>query len=61
MGSDSLTDEQRAALVTQLRRQLLYLNRLTEKMLKKNWPLNDPVRLRRQASELMDTGTDNAR
>jgi hypothetical protein len=44
MGSESLTDQQRAALVAQLRRQLMYLNRLTEKMLKKNWPLDDPVR-----------------
>jgi len=30
--------------VAQLRRQLLYLNGLTEKMLKRNWPLEDPVR-----------------
>ena len=44
MGSESLTQEQRAVLVAQLRRQLMYLNRLTEKMLKKNWPLEDPVR-----------------
>jgi hypothetical protein len=44
MGSESLTDQQRAAVVVQLRRQLIYLNKLTEKMLKKNWPLEDPVR-----------------
>jgi hypothetical protein len=44
MGSESLTDQQRDALVIQLRRHLTYLNKLTEKMLKKNWPLEDPVR-----------------
>jgi hypothetical protein len=42
MGSDSLTDQQRAALVAQLRRQLDYLNKLTTRMLKKQWPLEDP-------------------
>jgi len=44
MGSESLTDAQRDALVAQLRRHLTYLNKLTEKMLKKNCPLEDPVR-----------------
>jgi hypothetical protein len=44
VGSESLTDAQRDALVAQLRRHLTYLNKLTEKMLKKNWPLEDPVR-----------------
>ena len=44
MGSESLTDQQRDALVVQLRRHLTYLNKLTEKMLKNNWPLEDPVR-----------------
>jgi hypothetical protein len=44
MGSESLTDAQREALTRQLGRMLTYLNKLTEKMLKKNWPLEDPVR-----------------
>ena len=46
MGSESLTDEQRAVLVAQLRRHLQYLNKLTEKMLRKQWPGDDPVRER---------------
>ena len=32
MGSESLTDQQRDALVAQLRRELMYLNKLTEKI-----------------------------
>ena len=32
------------ALVVQLWLQLMYLNKLTEKILKKNWPLEDPMR-----------------
>jgi len=50
MGSDSLTDQQREALAVQLRRHLRYLNKLTEKMLKKQWPLDDPVRDKRIAA-----------
>jgi hypothetical protein len=46
MGSESLTDVQRGVLVRQIRRQLDYLNRLTTKMLRKQWPGDDPVRER---------------
>ena len=44
MGSETLTDEQRATLVRQTRRMLRYLNKLTDRMLKKQWPLEDPLR-----------------
>ncbi len=44
MGSENLTDAQRDALVLQLRRHLAYLNKLTGKLLKKQWPLEDPLR-----------------
>ena len=37
--------------MVQLRRHLMYLNRLTEKMLKKNWLLDDPVRDRGIAAQ----------
>ena len=43
MSSAHLTDEQRAKLVEQLRRQLDYLNRLNTRIVKKRWPLEDPV------------------
>jgi len=43
MSSAHLTEEQRVALVAQLRRQLDYLNRLNSRIVKKRWPLEDPV------------------
>lgn len=43
MSSAHLTHEQRTRLVAQLRRQLEYLNRLNSRIVKKRWPLEDPV------------------
>jgi len=43
MSSAHLTEEQRTTLVAQLRRQLDYLNRLNSRIVKKRWPLEDPV------------------
>ena len=43
MSSAHLTEEQRTRLVAQLRRQLDYLNRLNTRIVKKRWPLEDPV------------------
>jgi hypothetical protein len=43
MPSAHLTEEQRAKLVAQLRRHLDYLNRLNTRIVKKRWPLEDPL------------------
>ncbi len=62
MGSESLSDVQRGILVRQLRRQLDYLNRLTTKMLRKQWPGDDPVRVRGiEAQKAMQRLFDAAR
>jgi len=66
MGSEHLTHEQRTAFVAQLRCHLDYFNRLNTRIVKKRWPLEDPLcakalEARRAVQDLYDVARLSAK